>query len=354
MTEKGGKSLLAPIKNEQGFLKCNLYGLQGSGKSFTAALFACGLVKSQKLTKPVGFFDTEGGASFLAEKVKEETSMDMVGLRSRSFATLLEATAEAEKTCSIWIVDSATHVWRDLCEGYLKKMRRSRLWIEDWQPLKKEWARFTTLVLNTNMHTIVCGRAGTDFKDIAQEDGSTKSTAVGMKMKAEGEFGFEPSLVFYMERVQEKTPKGGHKVIHRAICEKDRFNEMDNAVIDDPTFADIAPHMKRLNAEKHTGVSTESNSEDLFDAEGNGGWHREKKRREIYCEKIKAVLIKAGLDGQSTEAKKDRLARLEKAFGIVAVTWAEIEGMDSGLIQGGYENLAAALGQTDKPKQSAA
>jgi len=353
MAENGGKSLLAPIKNEQGFLKCNLYGLQGSGKSFTAVEFACGLVESQKLTKPIGFFDTEGGASFLAENVQERTGMDMVGLRSRSFATLLDATAEAEKNCSIWIVDSATHVWRDLCDGYLRKVRRSRIRIDDWQPLKTEWAKFTTLVLNSHVHTIVCGRAGTEFKDIVNEDGETKSTAVGMKMKAEGEFGFEPSLVFYMERVQEKTKGGKHRVIHRATCEKDRFNEMDNAVIDDPTFADITPHMKRLAA-THTGVSTKSNSEDLFDTNGDGAWHREKRRREIFCEKIKAVLIKAGLDGQGAEAKKERLAQLEKAFGIVAVTWTEIENSESPIIENGYKKLSAALGQTSEPEQSAA
>jgi len=341
MSSQEGKGLLKPIHNEQGFLKCNLYGLQGSGKTFTAVEFACGLVERYKLSKPIGFFDTEGGASFVAETVKKRTGMDMIGVRSRSFKTLLEATAEAEETCSVWIVDSATHVWRDLCDGYLARVKRSRLRIDDWMPLKKEWARFTTLVLNTNMHFVVCGRAGVDFKDIIEEDGSTKSAAVGMKMKAEGEFGFEPSLVFYMERAQNQKGRG---TIHRAICEKDRFDEMDGAVIDDPKFADIEPHMARL-AGKHTGVSTDSNSAELFDDNGDGSWAREKRAREIYQEKIKAVLIKAGLDGQSAGAKKDRLSALENAFNVTNITWTEIENMESGMIQVGYEGLAKALGQ---------
>jgi hypothetical protein len=53
----------------------------------------------------------------------------------------------------------------------------------------------------------LCGRAGYEYDHEENEDGGKDLIKIGTKMKAEGEFGFEPSLVIEMERLTPPTRK---------------------------------------------------------------------------------------------------------------------------------------------------
>ena len=69
---------------------------------------------------------------------------------------------------------------------------------------------------------IVCGRAGFEYDFQEKEDGSGRKELVktGVKMKAESEFGYEPSLLVHMERASDL--KDLSKVHREASILKDR------------------------------------------------------------------------------------------------------------------------------------
>ena len=106
--------------NEQGFLKSGLFGFPGSGKSFTAALLAIGLVKKFQDKKPVFAVDTEKGLDYLVGKFEKE-GVELQLARTRSFSDLLDCVDEAEKNGSVLIVDSITHIWEEIQEAYKAK-----------------------------------------------------------------------------------------------------------------------------------------------------------------------------------------------------------------------------------------
>jgi hypothetical protein len=69
----------------------------------------------------------------------------------------------------------------------------------------------------------------------------------GVKLKAEGELGFEPSLLVHMEREQDL---GEHEISHVAHVLKDRrpdAKSLDGKSIINPTFAHFLPHIEYLN-----------------------------------------------------------------------------------------------------------
>jgi hypothetical protein len=63
-------------------------------------------------------FDTEPAASFIIPLFERAGIEFLVYDDSRAFSDLMAFTQEAQQTCSVVIVDSITHVWRDLQESY--------------------------------------------------------------------------------------------------------------------------------------------------------------------------------------------------------------------------------------------
>jgi hypothetical protein len=167
-------SLLGRLGTGQGYLKAGFLGFQKSGKTFTAMLLAIGTRKFFGLTGPIAMFDTEGGSEYIARVVQRETGTDLVGVRSRAFDTLCTMAEECVSAgVSVLIVDSVTHVWRELCDAYLKQLnerlvakklpRRQRLEFQDWAHVKGVWSRWADFYLNAPLHIIICGRAGYEY-----------------------------------------------------------------------------------------------------------------------------------------------------------------------------------------------
>ena len=82
----------------------------------------------------------------------------------------------------------------------MKAKKRTRLQFDDWGYLKGEWRKFTDLFINSNLHIILCGRAGYEYDYFEDEAGKKQLEKTDIKMKAEGEMGYEPSLLVLMER----------------------------------------------------------------------------------------------------------------------------------------------------------
>ena len=345
--------MLKKPENRQAFAKVGIYGEAASGKTFTAALIAIGLWKYAKCDKPVGMFDTEPAASFIIPLFEEAGIPFLVYDESRALNDLMNFMDEAEKECSIVIVDSITHVWRDAQDSFLARMneqRRSRnqrpiyaLEFHHWKPIKAAWQAFTDRFLSSRVHCIVCGRAGSIYEYQKNEGtGKMELITIGTKMATEKELGYEPSLLIEMVKHRDNG-----RIVNRALVEKDRANKINGYEIDRPTFDSFLPHFQFLNigGEHYSSMNQRDSQEMYADCAEDSGWDQEKRRRDSILEEVKALFVMHDMDGTSAAAKKKRVAVLNKVF--ETASWTKIENMHSSVIQKHYDTLKEVLDSQD-------
>lgn len=334
-------TLLQPAVNQSAYLKAGFMGFAGSGKTYTATLLALEIAQRLGDKKPVAFFDTEAGSDYMIPRF-EKAGVQLLVVKSRSFKDLLTFCTEAEQVASVAIVDSVSHVWTDLMEACKKRFRTQRLEFHHWGPIKSEWGQFTDAFLNSQLHMIVCGRAGHQYEYQDRDDGSGKKEliTVGTKMRAESEFGFEPSLLIEMERV---STGGGDTASYsrRAHVIKDRWDVIDGRTFENPTPADFWPAIEPLNiGGEQKAVAAGSDSAELFD-DPDTSRYEYKRQCEIVAEEIKALFMRLGLDGTAAGVKKERVQILEDTFG--TASWTAITSMSLDELQGGYQALLSRL-----------
>lgn len=282
--------LLTELGKGQGYLRAGFLGFQSSGKTFTVITLAIGLHQHFKLKTRIAMFDTEGGSEYIAERVKKETGQTLLGVKSESFQDLMDMANEClQAGVGILVVDSVTHVWREICASYLEHVNtklaekhlypRSKLEFQDWGPIKTKWAEWTRFFLNAPLHIIICGRAGFEYEnEVNAETGKRELIKVGTKMKTETEFGFEPSLLIEMERREIVDNKGLSKTVHHAVVNKDRFDVMDGMACDDPTFDFFLPHIAKLTPGALAPIA-HTRTPMLVDEQGRSELDRLKLRR---------------------------------------------------------------------------
>lgn len=338
------------------YLKAGFLGFAGSGKTHTAIELALGTRRLFDLTGPLAMFDTESGSDYWRDRVRKETGQDLLVAKTRSLADLMETTREAAAAgTSVLIVDSITHVWREVTDQYrrqkVQRKKTDRLEFQDWARIKESWAQWPDWFLNSPMHVIVCGRAGYEYEIEKDDEGRKELIKSGIKMKVEGEFGFEPSLLVEMQRDFVTDKKGqlteNRTVINRAIVLKDRYGLIDGMMADDPTFEFFKPHVSRLHPSQHAPVDTSGKTEFNLDGDGRTEWDRERAHREIASEKIKAAIQMAQMDGQSADDKKRRAEAMQTFWG--TTSWKELsENVSSSKLLSGLSAFEEAHGLASK------
>ncbi|EAM6080647.1 AAA family ATPase [Salmonella enterica] len=341
------KTFLKKAERKQAYAKVGIYGDAGSGKTRTATEIAIGLWQKYDLKKPVAMFDTEPAASYIMPFFENAGIDFYVYDESRALKDLMGFWREAEKECSIIIVDSITHIWKDCQDSFLKQLNDSRkrnnpnarpVWqleFHHWKPIKAQWANFTDLFLSSKIHAIVCGRAGSIYEyQKNDENGKMELITSGTKMATEKEMGYEPSLLIEMVKHRENG-----RIINRALVEKDRTDRLNGKEFDFPNFETFAPHFDFLNiGGKHFDSMEKSDSRSLFVNDiSDDGFQHEKKQREIMCEEIKGLFVKIGLDGNGVDTKKERLELLEEVFG--TRSWTAVESMNSKSLREGFAKI---------------
>jgi hypothetical protein len=322
------------------FLKMGVMGFAGSGKTYTSAHTAIGLVEHMQSVgvsyadKPVFFLDTETGSDWVKPQF-EAAGVPLFTAKTRAFQDLLAAVKEAEKESSLLLVDSISHFWKELCDAYMKRKNRNRLQFEDWSFLKGEWGKFTDQFINSQLHIIICGRAGYEYDYFQDEAGKKQLEKTGIKMKAEGEMGYEPSLLVLMEREMDMET---NKVSRTASIIKDRSTAIDGQKFHNPTFESFMPHIKYLNlGGKQLGVDTSRTSEGSIpsDVRDNSRVHRE-----IVLDEIQSLITRY-YPGQTSAEKKTKLDLLKTHF---QASWTEMERlMPLSDLRAGYDSLHIEL-----------
>lgn len=311
--------LLKPAINDVGFLKAGILGLPKSGKTYTAAMIAAGIALKSKTKKPIAFYDTEGGSSYLVDRFKE-LKLDIVVCKSRSFSDLTSVMEEAVTECSALIIDSITHPWVEICDTYLSDLNAKRaqkrwtplqrLEFQHWRELKQIWRqKFTEPYLNSHLHIIMCGRAGWEYEYQENSEGKKELIKGDVKMKAEAETGYEPSLLLWMERDFDES---GH-LRHRCVVLGDRFNVIQGREFLDPTWKDFQPFWDRLNlGADHQAVDTSRTSSDMLNMPDIETDER-RFQRKIQLEEIEGHLLSA-FPGKTAKESKLRADLTQVAF----------------------------------------
>jgi hypothetical protein len=340
--------LFMKAESTSAFLKMGIMGFAGSGKTYTATSTAIGLVEHMRTVgvegaeKPVFFLDTETGSDWVKPQF-EVADIPLFTAKTRAFKDLLAAVKEAEKDSSLLLVDSISHFWKELCDAYMASKKRNRLQFEDWAFLKGEWGKFTDLFVNSSLHIILCGRAGYEYDYFQDEAGKKQLEKTGIKMKAEGEMGYEPSLLVLMEREMDMETLKVHRT---ASIIKDRSTAIDGRKFHNPTFESFMPHIKYLNlGGKQLGVDTTRNSEATIppDIRENSRVHRE-----VVLDEIQSLITRY-YPGQSAAEKKTKLDLLKHHFN---ASWTEMERlMPLSDLRAGYDTLHIEL-EGEKSKYS--
>jgi hypothetical protein len=366
-----------------GFAKVGFFGFNKSGKSYTAGLLACAIRRFFKLDVPIALFDTENSAEYIVPLIKTLTGNKPLVKKATSFGQLVRWTEEVQKLGAIGLVDSITHPWTEFMDSWLRQKNEAlvrankravkRLEMFDIMAIKREWnARWADFFKKTPLHLIVCGRAGWDWDfEENEETGKKELRKTGVKMKTEGDFGFEPSLLIEMERNQDIS--GDHtRIVRVANILGDRFGVIDGEQFvfesvkkKPPTpkvilaacekeltavYNAFKPHLAMLSPGVHSDLSTEP-TEILFDENGDAEWQREKRERTILAEEIQGEIVSA-MPGQSAVEKKEKADILLQCF--ATRSWTAVENMHSKELRAGLAKLRGILLARLQAKNAAA
>jgi hypothetical protein len=348
--------LLKPAINKMAYLKCGIFGFQGSGKTFTATNIGIGVCKATG-NLSMAYFATEPGHNFLLSRIRAE-GINVFDVKSRAFDDLIATINECvQEKINVLVIDSITHVWQELKDSYEAKTKRKRLEFQDWGKIKGKggWLDYADLFNNSCVHIIACGRAGYEYDTLVNEDGSKDLVKTGTKMRAEAEFGFEPSLVIEMERMTkadisvEETNKikniqdrkrvrqsfaatPGTEFVHRVHVLKDRADIINGHHFDftgrvtwQQIFEVVKPHFDSLNiGGEHEGIDTQRNSEDRFEGRsGDTSYQDDRRRITIALEELKGELDKRFPTTNNAKEKQARLNVLSKVYGTFSATKLE-------------------------------
>lgn len=348
-------ALFQSTETPQPHVKIGIMGEAGSGKTHTASLIAIGLVKYLReravagADRPVFMLDTEKSAAWIRPLYVEAGVELVVEDKTRAFADLVPALQIAEERASVLVIDSITHFWVEIQQTYMEKRKRDRLEFADWAVIKRMWGMFTDRFVFSDLHCIMCGRQGYTYDTAVNDQGKKQIARTGVKMKAEGETGYEPSLLVWMERAMDLE---SGKVFRTASILKDRARVLDGAEIPNPTFESFLPHVRAISlGAKTDGIDTERTSAGAVPDDGrplNADW----AQREIVLNQISTLLIKHHPDKVGAD-RAFKHALLLKFFG--TANWRQIsERMPLAELAERYSALSTNLEATPTHEQQPA
>lgn len=273
-------------KPQQAFFKIGLYGATGSGKTFTALLWAEGLARREG--KRIAYIDTERGTDFYAtaipDRIVHPDAFDFDTLPTKSIEEALEAVETLDTNeYGVLVIDSITHLWEAAKAAYQGRlMSTGGIPIQAWSSIKRPYKRLMSLFLDGNFHAILCGREGVVMEE--NEEGEPK--VVGRKMKSEGETPYEPHILGRMvpERIDDNI-----QTIN-VMFEKDRSGVLMGKKFLNPNYSTIEPIVRYLTGSEQGKLGTEDENAERDAAAQEQAAERAADERKALFEQIETAL----------------------------------------------------------------
>ena len=306
------------------YAKIGGFGQAGSGKTVTGALLAIALARQLGL-KQVYMVDTETGADFV-EPIFKRYGLRLLVKKTRALKALSDTVDEMGESGEILLVDSITHHWDEFMKAFLAKKGKDRISLPDWGQLKPQWNEsWATPFVVSKLHIIVLGRLSDVYDMFLNEKGELESHKTGTKMKVESGFGYEPSVLFEMERAKRELLGGGirklkdkkarekqasaalrsRQFVHLCTIIKDRSQQImgkefafeapeDGPLTYDAVWEAFQPFFKSINlGGAHTPLDTSSDSTELFSGPaGTPRWKDNDNRRQVALDEIQEHIRK--------------------------------------------------------------
>ena len=175
-------------KREKVWLKIQLGGTSGSGKTFSALRLATGIEKH-----------TGGGIAFISsEKSRtlyyaDKFDYDVEELSDYSPEDYIKAIDEAVAAgYKVIIIDSTSHEWQWLNDVHAKMPGNS---FQNWGKLKPRDAKFLQKILTCPAHVITCARGKTEWS-LEDKDGKKVPVKVGLGNEGSKQADFEYTISF--------------------------------------------------------------------------------------------------------------------------------------------------------------
>lgn len=175
-------------------------GVSGSGKTFSAILYAFGLAKRN--AAKVGFLDTENRRGRLYADILPGKTQFLIADMAAPFspARYSEAIKQFEAAgVEVLVIDSVTHEWEgiggcdDIANEGVAPGKPGR-----WNKAKREHKKFMDVLLQSSMHIVVCVRAREKTK-IEQQNGKAVFIPQGIQPVQEKNFMFEMTASLMMD-----------------------------------------------------------------------------------------------------------------------------------------------------------
>jgi hypothetical protein len=301
-------NLFAATANVKRPFKMSFEGFAGDGKSYTMGLVVLGVWIAEGRKKNVAMMDTERSSKqyvslFAKEGLTEGKNWFVTP--SRSLADFTKILKMCEEDDAIFMIDTATHLYEEMVQAYLKANDRKKVLVQDHASLKPMWKeRFSTPYVNASCHTFFTGRAAWEYAmEENDETGKKEFYKSGIKMRGDNETAFEPDLLVLMQRIEEINGKDV-EVFRQATIMKDRSTLLDGQVLKRPTFKDFEPVYRYLcQGTAERGTVKETSMEAELRTSVDRDWLANRKRAEIYFEEIEG-LFRSYLPGQGPKEKK--------------------------------------------------
>jgi len=165
--------------NTAKYLKCAIYGISGSGKTYTSLKIAQGL--KSKPDSIICLIDSEHGS---ASKYSDRFDFYSAEPTNYSIEEYLKTIEEAEKFgAEVLIIDSLSHSWEKLCEE-VDKIANARYKGNSWSA----WSEGTPLqrklvqaIIRFKGHVICTMRSATEWQTNSGDNGKIRPIRIGLK-----------------------------------------------------------------------------------------------------------------------------------------------------------------------------
>ena len=350
--------------------KGGLYGPTGSGKTTTAAILAVYLCQRLKKTDAY-MLDSEGGGDYV-DSIFKQAGIKLKIIRTREFGVLVTAFEQMGAQDDVILVDSITHFSEDVIKAYLAAKRRARMELNDFNAVYGTWRMFSEPFMSSHLNAIVCGRMGSVYESVVNDEGKTEMYRTDSKMKANDQFGHEPDFLLEMEQVlnadahralQAATTKPARAKIAQEIkrnstmnivatVRKDRTRLVMGQVFTFIPVNDDARMTKavqeafkpvidwHLHNKTQEGIVDTGATRALLAPTGNEfDWQEKKRRKEVALDEIKATLTKYFPSTTSPRHKQAMIRVSESVFKVKS--WTAIEQL-------ALETLEAAVASSQE------